>query len=76
MTVVCAYCGNSDDAETRTGARIPAGDFYWCDACGELSVYTEDGLRKATRAESDQAKTDWRKPGTVLPTVISFDARG
>jgi len=76
MKTVCAYCGISDPAESRTGAKSPAGDFYWCDACGELSVYTADGLRKATRAESDEAKIDWRKPGTVRPTMISFDARG
>lgn len=77
MTTICVYCGTPDPAGIRAGEKSPpTGDFYRCDACGKLSVYTENGLRKASRDEWDEANNDWRKPRTTLPTMISFDGRG
>ena len=75
MNVICAYCGSPDPA-SATAKTPPAGDFYECPGCGKLSVYTAHGLRKATEVERDEASRDWRRPGSVIPTMIGFDARG
>ena len=37
---------------------------------------TAQGLRTATEVERDEASRDWRRPGSVIPTMIGFDARG
>ena len=76
MNTICAYCVAPDPEALRAVKAVPVGDYYQCGACGNLSVYTENGLRKATMAERDETSRDWRAPRTVIPTMIGFDARG
>ena len=76
MNTICAYCGAPDPEALGAVKAVPVGDYYRCAACGNLSVYTADGLRKATKAERDETSRDWRAPKTGIPTVIGFDARG
>ena len=76
MNTICAYCGAPDPEAARAVKDPPAGDFYRCVACGNLSVFTEHGLRKATKSERDESAREWRAPRTGIRAMIGFDARG
>ena len=76
MNTICAYCGAPDPEAPRAVKAAPLGDYYRCAACANLSVYTENGLRKATRAEREESSRDWRAPRAGIPAMIGFDARG
>ena len=79
MHIICAHCGAPDPGRTDSPAKPqPPGDFYECAGCGQVSVYTQDGLRRATPAELAEARRDWRRDNapTVIPAMIGFDRRG
>jgi len=77
MNILCAHCGIPEPvAAGQADMQLPVGDYYQCVACGQLSVVTETGMRRATRAEMAEAAADWHPKRTGLPAMIGFDARG
>jgi len=79
MHIICAHCGAPDPTSAGPFAKTqPPGDLYECAGCSQMSVYTDNGLRRATPAELSEAKRDWRrdKTPTVIPAMIGFDRRG
>lgn len=79
MHILCAYCGAPDPTSTDlAGKPQPPGDLYECPGCGQVSVYTNDGLRRATPTELAEARRDWRSGSApaVIPAMIGFDRRG
>jgi hypothetical protein len=76
MNTICAYCGQPDPGAAQAIKAPRLGDYYPCAACGKLSVFTENGLRKATKTELEESSRDWRAPRTGIPAMIGFDARG
>jgi len=75
MNTICAYCGAPDPEAIRAVKDPHLGDYYWCAACGNLCVFNQNGLRKATKSERDDSSRDWHAPKSGIPTFIGFDAR-
>ena len=51
MNTICAYCGAPDPEAIRAVKDPHLGDYYWCAGCGNLCVFSQNGLRKATKSE-------------------------